>query len=57
MMRIKELALEIPSRSLRMEKCLQDIHTSTDTYSVLVITHPWFHTGKDIQTQLEHLVL
>ena len=56
MMRIKELALEIPSRSLRMQKCLQDIHTSTDTYSVLVIAHPWFHTGKDIQTQPEHLI-
>ena len=48
--RLKELALEIVSRSLRIEKCLQEsivvMCNRSDTYSVLVITHPWLHIGK-----------
>ena len=47
MMRMEELALEIASSSLRMEKCLWETHTLTCTYSVLVIIHPWFNTRRE----------
>ena len=49
-----ELALQIASRSLRMEKCLQEIHTPTDTYSDLVITHGSTQR-KNVQREEEHL--
>ena len=34
-----------------MEKCLQEIHTPTDTYSDLVITHG---STKNVQREEEH---
>ena len=49
-----ELALQIASRSPRMEKCLQEIHTSTDTDSNLVITHGSTQR-KNVQREEEHL--